>query len=116
MSRRLRCRARGGETRFKPLGELGANLILGGEFPRPHFRGDHVDDLDLRRRLHEPRTGTRRVNREPMDATAVLDSWFSVLTELDQLNASWFELGRIEERERNAAPNQLPVTDCERKA
>jgi hypothetical protein len=42
-----------------------------------------------------------------VEETAVLGSRFSVLAELDQLNASWFELGRMEERERNAAPTLL---------
>jgi len=94
----------GAQTNWSDSDDLA--MLFQGTYKSPFYRKLHRllhEDLELRRRLQEPRTE----NREPRGETAVLGSRFSVLAELDQLSASWFELGRMEERERNAAPTLL---------
>jgi radical SAM superfamily enzyme YgiQ (UPF0313 family) len=92
-------------------------MMFQGTYQSPFYRKLHRvlhRDLALRQRIvHtlEPRTE----NREPTNGSSVLGSQFSVLSslteEIDQLNAEWLELGRLEIQHRSAAPTLIARPD-----
>jgi hypothetical protein len=95
----------GAQTNWSDSDDLA--MLFQGTYRSSFYRKLHRllhDDLDVRRKLREPRTC---VFQEPADGAAVLGSQFSVLAQLDRLNAEWFELGRMELRERNDTPTLL---------
>ncbi|HEX5689726.1 MAG TPA: radical SAM protein, partial [Roseiflexaceae bacterium] len=84
-------------------------MMFQGSYQSPFYRKLHQvlhRDLELRQgiaELREPRTESQ----EPGAENTVLSSWFSVLEDLDRLNAEWLELGRLEVEQRSAAPTLL---------
>jgi anaerobic magnesium-protoporphyrin IX monomethyl ester cyclase len=97
----------GAKTNWTDSNDLA--MMFQGTYQSPFYRKLHQvlhHDLELRQRLacvREPRTE----NQEPGSETSVLGSWFSVLDDLDRLNAEWLELGRLEVEQRSAAPTLL---------
>jgi len=83
-------------------------MLFQGTYKSPFYRKLHRllhNDLDLRRRLatRDRRLAIGDQSSSPSPQSPVPN----LLAELDQLNAAWFELGRMELSERNAAPTLL---------
>jgi anaerobic magnesium-protoporphyrin IX monomethyl ester cyclase len=96
----------GAQTNWSDSDDLA--MLFQGTYKSPFYRKLHRllhDDLDLRRRLatRDWRWAIGDQSSSPSPQSPVPN----LLAELDQLNASWFELGRMEERERNAQPTLL---------
>lgn len=78
-------------------------MLFQGTYRSPFYRKLHRllhEDLDLRRKVADGRLQVA-VDK---DAQSRIDSLQSAI---DQLNAEWFELGRMEASERNEAPTLL---------
>jgi anaerobic magnesium-protoporphyrin IX monomethyl ester cyclase len=83
-------------------------MLFQGTYRSPFYRKLHRllhQDLDLRRRLGpgERGLGVSQQPSSPSSQSLVP----SLQAELDALNASWFELGRMEASERNESPTLL---------
>lgn len=98
----------GAKTHWTASGDLA--MMFQGTYETPFYRRLHHllhEDLDLRRKLAAIQPSTE--NQQPAH---------DVLADLDRLNAAWFELGRMEQHHRAAAPTvllrqngHLPVPD-----
>jgi anaerobic magnesium-protoporphyrin IX monomethyl ester cyclase len=94
----------GAQTNWSDSDDLA--MLFQGTYKSPFYRKLHRllhEDLELRKRLAELRLEMRdwRLGEGEQSPISNLQS------PIDQLNAAWFELGRLEERERNAAPTLL---------
>jgi anaerobic magnesium-protoporphyrin IX monomethyl ester cyclase len=83
-------------------------MLFQGTYRSPFYRKLHRllhEDLDLRRRLAtgDWGLGIGDLSSSPNPQSPIPN----LLTELDQLNAEWFELGRMEASERNESPTLL---------
>ena len=78
-------------------------MMFQGTYKSPFYRKLHRvlhEDLDLRRRLINSHDG------------AVSED----IEEIDRVNASWFELGRLEATLRSTAPTRIPLPLLEHSA
>jgi len=91
----------GAQTNWADSDDLA--MLFQGTYKSPFYRKLHSvlhEDLDLRRRIADCKLQIADFDQQ-QSAICNLQS------AIDDLNASWFELGRMEERERNAAPTLL---------
>jgi anaerobic magnesium-protoporphyrin IX monomethyl ester cyclase len=96
----------GAQTNWSDSDDLA--MLFQGTYKSPFYRKLHRllhDDLELRRRVvtGDWGLGIEEQSLSPSPQSLVPD----LLAEFDQLNAAWFELGQMEERERNDAPTLL---------
>jgi hypothetical protein len=78
-------------------------MLFQGTYKSPFYRKLHSvlhEDLDLRRRIADCKL-------QITDFDEQQSTIYNLQSAIDQLNTAWFELGRMEERERNAAPTLL---------
>ena len=78
-------------------------MLFQGTYKSPFYRKLHRllhDDLDLRRTIANCKL--QMADFDEQQATS-----YKLQAAMDALNASWFELGRMEARERNATPTLL---------
>ncbi|MDQ2996106.1 MAG: B12-binding domain-containing radical SAM protein [Chloroflexota bacterium] len=84
----------GAQTNWSDSDDLA--MLFQGTYKSPFYRKLHTvlhEDLDLRRKIAE--------------SSNLQSTIYNLQSTIDQLNASWFELGRMEERERNTTPTLL---------
>jgi anaerobic magnesium-protoporphyrin IX monomethyl ester cyclase len=96
----------GAQTNWSDSDDLA--MLFQGTYKSPFYRKLHRvlhDDLELRRRLATGDQGLGIGDRASSPNPQSLVP--NLVAELDRLNAAWFELGQMEERERNAAPTLL---------
>ena len=91
----------GAQTNWSDSDDLA--MLFQGTYKSPFYRKLHRvlhDDLDLHRAIANCKLqiADNRASQSTID---------NLQPVIDQLSASWFELGRMEERERNAAPTLL---------
>jgi hypothetical protein len=88
-------------------------MLFQGTYQSPFYRKLHHllhEDLELRRKIADTRHETRNSGEDSSaadDASRLPSPVSRLLADLDQLNAEWFELGRMEAQYRNAAPTLI---------
>jgi anaerobic magnesium-protoporphyrin IX monomethyl ester cyclase len=88
-------------------------MLFQGTYQSPFYRKLHHllhEDLELRRKIADTRHETRNSGEDSSDAddaSRLPPPVSRLLADLDQLNAEWFELGRVEAQYRNAAPTLI---------
>jgi len=95
----------GAQTNWSDSDDLA--MLFQGTYRSPFYRKLHRllhEDLELRRRLGIGDWGRGIGDQSSPSPPSLVPN---LLTELDRLNAEWFELGRMEASERNESPTLL---------
>jgi radical SAM superfamily enzyme YgiQ (UPF0313 family) len=91
----------GAQTNWSDSDDLA--MLFQGTYRSPFYRALHRllhEDLELRRTI-------ANCKLQIVDSDDCQSAIYNLQSTIDQLNAAWFELGRMEQRERNDAPTLL---------
>jgi anaerobic magnesium-protoporphyrin IX monomethyl ester cyclase len=91
----------GAQTNWSDSDDLA--MLFQGAYRSPFYRALHRllhEDLELRRKIADCRL-------QIADCEDSQSTIYNLQSAMDKLNAAWFELGRMEARERNDAPTLL---------